>query len=66
MPTNEGLLDRILRVLVGVLLIAWALGVYPGTQSVWGWTGLIPLITGLVGYCPVYQLLGIGTTPKST
>ena len=66
MPTNEGLLDRTLRVLVGVVLIAWALGLYPGYQSLWGWAGLIPLVTGLVGYCPIYQLLGFNTTPNAT
>ena len=55
---NEGNLDRILRVVVGAAVISL---VFVGPQSAWGWVGLVPLITGLVGNCPVYSLLGVNT-----
>lgn len=55
---NEGNLDRILRVVVGAAVISL---VFIGPQTAWGWVGLVPLITGLVGNCPVYSLLGINT-----
>ena len=48
----------ILRVVVGAAVISL---VFVGPQSAWGWVGLVPLITGLVGTCPVYSLLGINT-----
>jgi len=62
MTLNMGLIDRALRVIVGVTLIAAAFGVY-GTayQSVWGWIGIIPLATVLFGTCPVYKIFGITT-----
>lgn len=55
---NEGNIDRILRVVVGAALIAL---VFVGPQTAWGWVGLLPLVTGLVGTCPAYSLLGINT-----
>ena len=55
---NEGTMDRVLRVTVGILLIAL---VFVGPQTNWGWIGLVPLLTGLVGSCPVYKLFGIST-----
>ena len=58
LKTNEGTIDRALRVLVGLALIAI---VFVGPQTPWGWVGLVPLLTGLVGNCPVYSLLGIRT-----
>ena len=57
---NEGTLDRILRVLVGAGVLSLAL---VGPQSSWGYLGLIPLATGLIGSCPAYQLLGISSCP---
>ena len=59
---NEGMIDRVLRVIVGLALISI---VFVGPQTPWGWIGLIPLLTGLVGFCPAYRLLGISTR-KST
>nr|WP_321442025.1 DUF2892 domain-containing protein [uncultured Hyphomonas sp.] len=56
--TNEGTIDRVLRVLVGLALIAI---VFVGPQTPWGWIGLVPLLTGLVGTCPLYTILGIRT-----
>lgn len=60
MKTNVGNLDRILRIVAGLLLIALAA---TGTIGVWGWIGIVPLATGLVGSCPAYSLLGIKTCP---
>jgi hypothetical protein len=54
---NVGGIDRILRILVGVALVAWAVMGGP----VWAWVGVVPLATGLVGFCPVYPLLGLST-----
>jgi hypothetical protein len=62
MTTNEGTVDRVLRVIVGLALIAVALGLFgPAYTSVWGWIGVIPLVTGLIGWCAIYSLLGIKT-----
>lgn len=58
MPCNEGKIDRLLRVLVGAGLIALT---QVGPHTPWGWLGLVPLFTGLVGYCPAYSLLGLNT-----
>ena len=58
MARNEGTIDRVLRVILGVVLIALT---YVGPQTPWGWVGLVPLITGLVGMCPLYSILGIRT-----
>ena len=56
--TNEGTIDRALRVIVGLALIAI---VFVGPKTPWGWVGLVPLLTGLAGTCPLYTLLGIRT-----
>lgn len=58
MQKNEGMIDRALRIAAGVVLIAL---VFVGPQTPWGWIGVIPLVTGLVGWCPVYRLLGVRT-----
>ena len=60
MKSNVGGIDRGLRVLAGIVLIALAA---TGTVGVWGWIGVVPLITGLVGSCPLYSLLGMNTCP---
>ena len=60
MTCNVGTVDRIIRVIVGVVLIAL---VFVGPKTPWGWIGVIPLVTGLIGYCPLYSLLGIRTCP---
>jgi len=59
---NEGTLDRGLRVILGLGLISL---VFAGPQTVWGWAGLVPLLTGAVGYCPLYTLLGVNTCARS-
>ena len=58
MKRNVGSGDRVLRTAVGVILIAAALF---GPETPWGWLGVLPLGTGLAGWCAVYRLLGIGT-----
>ena len=55
MTANVGKIDRIIRILVGLALIAWVVTGGP----VWAWIGLVPLATGLFKFCPVYRLLGI-------
>jgi hypothetical protein len=60
MRVNEGTLDRVLRVVAGAGILSLA---FIGPQTPWGYLGLIPLITGLVGYCPAYALLGISSCP---
>jgi hypothetical protein len=61
LPANEGPLDRALRVVVGLALLAL---VFVGPRTPWGWLGLVPLATGLLGSCPVYTLLGLSTCPR--
>jgi len=60
MNRNVGSWDRALRVVAGVVLIALTL---MGTIGVWGWIGLVPLVTGLIGRCPMYKMLGLNTCP---
>lgn len=58
MKTNIGTIDRGLRIVAGLLLIGLSLS---GVIGVWGWVGLVPLVTGLFRFCPVYTVLGIKT-----
>jgi len=60
MKRNEGNLDRVLRVVLGLVLLSL---VFVGPQTAWGWVGIIPLATGLVGFCPLYRILGLNTCP---
>ncbi len=57
---NEGPVDRVLRVLIGIALLSL---VFAGPKTWWGLFGIVPLITGLAGTCPLYTLLGIRTCP---
>lgn len=60
MKSNVGGIDKILRIAAGVGLIgATAAGMLP----VWGYIGIVPLATGLMGWCPLYPLLGLSTCP---
>ena len=65
MSTNIGAIDRILRIIVGLALLAFALGfLAPGASYAWlGWIGVVPLLTALVGSCPLYSVLGFSTCP---
>jgi hypothetical protein len=58
MIKNVGGLDRIIRITVGLALIAAAA---TGTIGLWGWVGVVPLLTGSLGWCPPYSLLGLNT-----
>lgn len=58
MKANVGSIDRIVRAVVGLVLIGMTLA---GTIGVWGWIGVLPLLTAVVGFCPPYALLGIST-----
>lgn len=58
MKSNVGGIDRILRITIGLVLIGLAA---TGTVGWWGWLGVVPLATGLVGWCPPYALLGFNT-----
>ncbi len=60
MKLNVGGIDRTLRIVGGLALIALAA---TGTVGAWGWIGVVPLLTGVVGFCPVYPLLGLNTCP---
>ncbi len=60
MKMNEGTIDRALRVLVGLVLITLAA---TNTVGVWGWIGVMPLVTGAVGFCPAYKIFGLSTCP---
>lgn len=60
MKPNEGGLDRILRIIVGLAILSLA---FVGPQTPWAYLGLVPLLTGLVGFCPLYAVLGLSTCP---
>jgi len=55
---NIGVVDKGLRILIGIIGVTL---VFFGPQTVWGWLGLVPLLTGLINFCPLYKLLGIST-----
>ncbi len=60
LPRNEGTVDRTLRVILGLGLLSL---VFIGPQTPWGWIGVVPLVTGLMGSCPLYTVLGLSTCP---
>ena len=62
MDKNVGGVDKIIRIVAGAALIGLTLA---GIIGVWGWIGVVPLATGLMGWCPAYSLLGIKTCPMS-
>lgn len=59
--TNVGSADRILRIILGLVLIAL---VFVGPKTPWGWIGIVPLVTGLFRTCPLYSLVGVNTCRK--
>lgn len=61
LSNNVGVFDRVVRVAVGLLLVALAA---LGHIGYWGYIGVVPLLTGLVGTCPLYTLLGLSTCPR--
>ena len=62
MTKNVGTVDRALRIVVGLVLLAL---VFVGPKTLWGLVGIVPLLTALVSFCPLYRLLGICTTARS-
>ncbi len=58
MKVNVGGIDRVLRIIIGAVLIGLAA---TGTVGWWGWLGVLPLATGLIGWCPPYAMLGWST-----
>lgn len=60
MKVNVGGIDKILRIVVGIALIAMTL---MGVIGAWGWVGVVPLLTGLFGVCPLYSIIGLNTCP---
>ncbi len=63
MKANVGGIDRILRIVIGLVLIALTL---TGTIGVWGWIGIVPIATAAMGFCPLYTVLGMSTCPTKT
>jgi hypothetical protein len=61
MRRNVGSLDRVIRIVAGIALLTL---VFVGPRTAWGYLGLIPLITGWVGWCPLYSLLRISSVPR--
>ena len=62
MIANIGTVDRVLRIALGLLLIVLA---YAGAIGAWGYLGIVPLLTGVVRFCPAYKLLGMDTCAKA-
>lgn len=61
--TNVGGIDKILRIVVGLVLISL---VFVGPKTPWGWVGIIPLATGLLNTCLLYSILGLNTAKKES
>lgn len=61
MKANVGTMDRALRIIVGLALIGLTLN---GNIGVWGWLGVVPVLTGIFRFCPAYPLLGISTCKR--
>jgi ABC-type uncharacterized transport system permease subunit len=67
MQKNIGVVDRVLRIIVGLALIAYAIPLgfpHTGWNAV-GYIGIVPLLTAFVGSCPLYSLVGLSTCPRS-
>jgi hypothetical protein len=63
MLTNTGNIDRLVRILLGLVLLWLA---FTDTVGAWGYIGIVPLVTGVVGFCPLYALAGFHTSRSST
>ena len=62
MERNVGSIDKIVRIVVGLALIAL---VFVGPKTAWGWIGIVPLLTVALGWCPLYTVLGLRTAPPA-
>ena len=67
MIKNVGSLDRIVRIVLGILLLAYAIPIgFPHTGWNWvGWIGVIPLLTAFAGSCPLYSMIGVSTCART-
>ena len=63
LPNNEHVVERVVRVLAGLGVLALA---FVGPKTPWGYVGLVPLATGLLGSCPLYTVFGWSTCPAKT
>jgi hypothetical protein len=63
MPVNEGTADRTLRVILGIAILSLA---FAGPRTPWGYLGLVPLLTGAMGSCPLYAIFGFSTCPAKS
>ena len=63
MNKNEGVVDRVVRVALGLALLSLTV---VGPQTWWGLVGVVPLLTGIVGFCPAYRIFGLSTCPVRT
>lgn len=61
LPRNEHPVERVVRIVLGLSLLAI---VFVGPQTPWGWLGLVLIATGTLGSCPIYTLLGASTCPR--
>jgi hypothetical protein len=59
--TNEGTADRVIRVVIGLALLSLTMA---GPHTPWGYVGIVPLVTGLFGFCPIYRLAGVNTCKR--
>lgn len=63
MKANVGSIDRVIRIIIGLAIISQ---VFVGLHTPWGWIGVVPLLTGVFGYCGAYTLFGINTCPMKS
>ncbi len=63
LPNNEATLDRVIRVILGIVVLSL---VFIGPKTLWGLLGIVPLATGLLGSCPLYTLFGVSTCKTKT
>ena len=61
MKKNVGSIERIIRIVVGGVILSLA---FVGPQTPWAYLGIVPLLTGLIGWCPPYAIFGISTCNK--
>jgi len=61
MKKNIHPIERVIRVVLGLIILSL---VFVGPKSLWGLVGILPILTGVIGWCPPYQLLGISTSKK--
>lgn len=63
LPRNEHVVERVIRVVAGLAILSLA---FIGPQSPWAWLGLVPVVTGALGSCPIYTLFGVSTCSIQT